>query len=198
MSDTASENSVRPLVVLVGAPGAGKSTVGRRVAERLVVPFADTDHLIEEAAGMSVSDIFVTAGEPEFRRLEEAAVAEALRTRRGVLALGGGAVLSERTRDLLAGHQVIWLRVSMSEAATRVGMNTARPLLLGNVRTTLAGLLEARTPLYDEVSSAVVDTSDRKIRDVITEVAALVAPSMLADSRLAPSTAEEKDDPRLL
>lgn len=194
MSDTASENSVRPLVVLVGAPGAGKSTVGRRVAERLVVPFADTDHLIEEAAGMSVSDIFVTAGEPEFRRLEEAAVAEALRTRRGVLALGGGAVLSERTRDLLAGHQVIWLRVSMSEAATRVGMNTARPLLLGNVRTTLAGLLEARTPLYDEVSSAVVDTSDRKIRDVITEVAALVAPSMLADSRLAPSTAEEKDD----
>ncbi len=194
MSDTASENSVRPLVVLVGAPGAGKSTVGRRVAERLVVPFADTDHLIEEAAGMSVSDIFVTAGEPEFRRLEEAAVAEALRTRRGVLALGGGAVLSERTRDLLAGHQVIWLRVSMSEAATRVGMNTARPLLLGNVRTTLAGLLEARTPLYDEVSSAVVDTSDRKIRDVITEVAALVAPSMLADSTLAPSTAEEKDD----
>lgn len=194
MSDTASENSVRPLVVLVGAPGAGKSTVGRRVAERLVVPFADTDHLIEEAAGMSVSDIFVTAGEPEFRRLEEAAVAEALRTRRGVLALGGGAVLSERTRDLLAGHQVIWLRVSMSEAATRVGMNTARPLLLGNVRTTLAGLLEARTPLYDEVSSALVDTSDRKIRDVITEVAALVAPSMLADSRLAPSTAEEKDD----
>jgi shikimate kinase len=194
VSDTASENSVRPLVVLVGAPGAGKSTVGRRVAERLVVPFADTDHLIEEAAGMSVSDIFVTAGEPEFRRLEEAAVAEALRTRRGVLALGGGAVLSERTRDLLAGHQVIWLRVSMSEAATRVGMNTARPLLLGNVRTTLAGLLEARTPLYDEVSSAVVDTSDRKIRDVITEVAALVAPSMLADSTLAPSTAEEKDD----
>lgn len=194
MSDTASENSVRPLVVLVGAPGAGKSTVGRRVAERLVVPFADTDHLIEEAAGMSVSDIFVTAGEPEFRRLEEAAVAEALRTRRGVLALGGGAVLSERTRDLLAGHQVIWLRVSMSEAATRVGMNTARPLLLGNVRTTLAGLLEARTPLYDEVSSAVVDTSDRKIRDVITEVAALVAPSMLADSTLAPSAAEEKDD----
>ncbi len=163
------------MLVLVGAPGAGKSTVGRRVAERLGVPFADTDHLIEEAAGMSVSDIFVTAGEPEFRRLEETAVSEALRTRRGVLALGGGAVLSANTRALLAGRRVIWLRVSMSEAATRVGMNTARPLLLGNVRTTLAGLLEARTPLYEEVSSAVVDTSDRKIRDVIVEVAGLAA-----------------------
>lgn len=163
------------MLVLVGAPGAGKSTVGRRVAERLGVPFADTDHLVEEAAGMSVSDIFVTAGEPEFRRLEEAAVAEALRTRRGVLALGGGAVLSAKTRSLLAGRCVIWLRVSMSEAATRVGMNTARPLLLGNVRTTLAGLLEARTPLYEEVSSAVVDTSDRRIRDVIVEVAGLAA-----------------------
>ena len=177
VSDTTSDHAVRPLVVLVGAPGAGKSTVGRRAAERLGVPFADTDHLVEDAAGMSVSDIFVTAGEPEFRRLEEEAVAEALRARRGILALGGGAVLSERTRDLLAGHQVIWLRVSMSEAATRVGMNTARPLLLGNVRTTLAGLLEARTPLYDEVSSAVVDTSERKIRDVIAEVVALAAQS---------------------
>ena len=175
MSGNAGESTGGPVLVLVGAPGAGKSTVGRRVAERLGVPFADTDHLIEEAAGMPVSDIFVTAGEPEFRRLEEDAVAEALRTQRGVLALGGGAVLSERTRALLAAHRVVWLRVSMSEAATRVGMNTARPLLLGNVRTTLAGLLEARTPLYEEVSSAVVDTSDRKIRDVVADVAALAA-----------------------
>lgn len=175
VSDATIESAGGPLLVLVGAPGAGKSTVGRRVAERLGVPFDDTDHLIEQQAGMSVSDIFVTAGEPEFRRLEEDAVAQALRTRSGVLALGGGAVLSEKTRSLLAGHRVVWLRVSMSEAATRVGMNTARPLLLGNVRTTLAGLLEARTPLYEEVSSAVVETSDRKIRDVIAEVASLAA-----------------------
>ena len=184
MSDTARDDDQRPLLVLVGAPGAGKSTVGRRVAERLGVSFADTDHLIEDAAGMSVSDIFVTAGEPEFRRREEEAVAEALRVQRGVLALGGGAVLSERTRALLAEHRVVWLRVSMSEAATRVGMNTARPLLLGNVRTTLSSLLEARTPLYNEVSSAVVDTSDRKIRDVIADVIAL-APQPAAEGQAA-------------
>ena len=171
-------NAARPSLVLVGAPGAGKSTVGRRVAEQLGVPFVDTDLLIEASSAMSVSDIFVTLGEPEFRRREEEAVAEALLTQRGVVALGGGAVLSAATRSRLAQHRVVWLRVSMSDAATRVGMNTARPLLLGNVRTTLSGLLNERTPLYDEVCSAVVDTSDRKIREVIADVVALaIAPA---------------------
>lgn len=174
MNPDEAANAARPLLVLVGAPGAGKSTVGRRVAERLGVPFVDTDLLIEASSAMSVSDIFVTLGEPEFRRREEGAVAEALRTHRGVVALGGGAVLSAATRSLLAPHRVVWLRVSMSEAATRVGMNTARPLLLGNVRTTLSSLLNERTPLYEEVCSAVVDTSDRKLRDVIADVVALV------------------------
>ena len=175
-------NAARPSLVLVGAPGAGKSTVGRRVAEQLGVPFVDTDLLIEASSAMSVSDIFVTLGEPEFRRREEEAVAEALRTQRGVVALGGGAVLSAATRSRLAQHRVVWLRVSMAEAATRVGMNTARPLLLGNVRTKLSSLLDERTPLYDEVSSAVVDTSDRKLREVINDVLALaIAPADRAD-----------------
>ena len=178
MSPDEAANAARPALVLVGAPGAGKSTVGRRVAEQLGVPFVDTDLLIEASSAMSVSDIFVTLGEPEFRRREEEAVAEALRTQRGVVALGGGAVLSAATRSRLAQHRVVWLRVSMSDAATRVGMNTARPLLLGNVRTTLSGLLNERTPLYDEVCSAVVDTSDRKIREVIADVVALaIAPA---------------------
>ena len=175
-------NAARPSLVLVGAPGAGKSTVGRRVAEQLGGPFVDTDLLIEASSAMSVSDIFVTLGEPEFRRREEEAVAEALRTQRGVVALGGGAVLSAATRSRLAQHRVVWLRVSMAEAATRVGMNTARPLLLGNVRTKLSSLLDERTPLYDEVSSAVVDTSDRKLREVINDVLALaIAPADRAD-----------------
>ena len=101
---------------------------------------------------------------------------------RGVVALGGGAVLSAATRSRLSKHRVVWLRVSMSEAATRVGMNTARPLLLGNVRTKLSSLLDERAPLYDEVSSAVVDTSDRKLREVINDVLALaIAPADRAD-----------------
>ena len=176
----------RPLVVLVGAPGAGQSTVGRRVAEQLGVAFVDTDLLIEASSAMSVSDIFVTLGEPEFRRREEEAVASALLSQRGVVALGGGAVLSAATRSRLSKHRVVWLRVSMSEAATRVGMNTARPLLLGNVRTKLSSLLDERTPLYDEVSSAVVDTSDRKLREVISDVLTLAtAPADRAEETQA-------------
>lgn len=159
-----------PVVVLVGSPGAGKTSVGRRVAERLSVPFVDTDHTIEERAGMRVSDIFVTLGEDEFRRLEAEAVADALATCDGVVALGGGAVMREETRERLAGHRVAWLRVGVSDAASRVGMNTARPLLLGNVRGTLTALLEQREPVYAEVATFTVDTSGRSVRQVVDDV----------------------------
>lgn len=163
-----------PSVVLIGSPGAGKSTVGRRVAEQLGVPFADTDALIEAAAGMSVSDIFVTLGEDEFRALEAEAVSTALIEREGVLSLGGGAVLREETRARLSAVRVVWLRVSASDAASRVGLNTARPLLLGNVRATLSSLLEQRNPIYAEVASDVVDTSGRSLREVTEEVLRVV------------------------
>jgi shikimate kinase len=163
-----------PIAVLVGSPGAGKSSVGRRVAERLGVPFADTDALIESAAGMSVSDIFITLGEDEFRRLEADAVARALDEHSGVLSLGGGAVLREQTRQRLAGVRVVWLRVSVSDAASRVGLNTARPLLLGNVRATLSSLLDQRNPIYESVATDVVDTSGRSLREVTEEVLKVV------------------------
>lgn len=163
-----------PSVVLIGSPGAGKSSVGRRVAEQLGVPFADTDALIEAAAGMSVSDIFVTLGEDEFRALEAEAVSRALVEREGVLSLGGGSVLREETRTRLAEVRVVWLRVSASDAASRVGMNTARPLLLGNVRATLSSLLEQRNPIYAEVATDVVDTSGRSLREVTEEVLRVV------------------------
>lgn len=158
-----------PIAVIVGAPGAGKSTVGRRVATALHVPFADTDQLIEERAGMSVSDIFVTQGEPAFRRQEEQAVSAALEGE-GIVALGGGAVTSAVTRERLAGHTVVWLQVGLSDAARRVGMNTARPLLLGNVRQTMGRLLEERVPLYASVATITVDTTDRPVREVVAEV----------------------------
>lgn len=163
-----------PVAVFVGAPGSGKTTIGKRVAAALDVPFVDADHLIEERAGMTVSDIFVNQGEAAFRAMEEDVVEQALRDVDGVLSLGGGAILSERTRARLAGHRVVWLRVSLSDAARRVGMNTARPLLLGNVRAQLGTLLEARTPLYTEVATIVVDTDRRSARFVVDEVLARV------------------------
>jgi shikimate kinase len=165
----------KPIAVLIGAPGAGKSTIGRRVAERLKVPFVDTDALIEEESGMSVSDMFVELGEPEFRVREEQAVRRALSEQSGVVALGGGAILSESTRQLLAEHTVVWLRVNVSDAASRVGMNQARPLLLGNVRGRLTQLLNERTPLYESVASITIETDGRAVREVTSSVLAAVA-----------------------
>src|SRR3954463_7151768 len=159
-----------PRVVLVGPMGAGKTTVGRLLAARWAVTFADTDDVVEQAEGRPVSDIFVDSGEERFRALERAAVERALAGHPGVLALGGGAVMSEDTRATLAGHAVVFLRVGLTDAAARVGLGTSRPLLLGNVRGTMKALLEERTPGYESVSSAVVDTDGR----TPDEVAALV------------------------
>jgi shikimate kinase len=147
-----------PRVVLVGAMGAGKSTVGRLLAERWGVAFRDTDDDVEQSEGRSISDIFVDSGEEHFRALEREAVAHALGEHAGVLAVGGGAVMRAETRSLLAGHRVVFLRVGLSNAAARVGLGTSRPLLLGNVRGTLKALLDERTPVYQAVADADVDT----------------------------------------
>ena len=159
-----------PVVVLVGAPGAGKSTVGAALAERLGVGFRDTDTDVETAAGRSISDIFLTDGEPTFRELEREAVVAAISEHRGVLALGGGAVLDGETRRQLAAVPTVWLQVSTPQAAARTGMNAARPVLLGNVRAQLGTLLKERAPLYAEVSGLAVDTDDRTADLVVEEI----------------------------
>ncbi len=162
-----------PAVVLVGPPGAGKSTVGRLLAGRIGVDFTDVDDLIVARAGRSISDIFVTDGEPVFRELEETEVAAALSGHSGVLALGGGAVLSERTRALLRGRSVVFLSVGMAEGVRRTGLSTARPLLAGvNPRATFAALLDARLPLYREVASVEVTTNGRSPDEVVEDVLA--------------------------
>jgi shikimate kinase len=164
-----------PVAVIVGAPGAGKTTVGRAVAEALGVGFRDTDADIVAAAGKSVADIFLLDGEDEFRRLEAAAVAAALAGHDGVLALGGGAVLAESTRELLAGQVVVFLDVGLADAASRVGMARDRPLLLGNPRGQLLAMLDARRPVYQQVATVTVPTDGRGIREVTDSVLAALA-----------------------
>ena len=164
-------------VVLVGAPGAGKSTVGRRLARRWGVEFRDSDQMVEAEAGKSVADIFVDDGETAFRTRERDVIAAALDRPDGVLSLGGGAVLDASTRARLVAAPCVWLRVGVSEAAKRVGLNTARPLLLGNVRGTLMTLLDERTPLYEEVAAWTVDTDGRTVDEVVAAVADAVEAS---------------------
>jgi len=162
----------RPVVVVVGPPGAGKTTVAGLLAERLGVQVRDTDQDVEAAEGETVQDIFVGRGEPVFRRLEAAAVADALRTHDGVLALGGGAVMDDGTRALLVDHTVVHLDVGLAQAAARVGMNSGRPLLLGNIRGQLKALMDSRRPLYREVATFTVDTNDLAPDEVVDRVLA--------------------------
>jgi shikimate kinase len=157
----------------VGAMGAGKTTVGRRVAEAWGVRFRDTDLDIEATEGRAVSDIFVDSGEARFRELEREAVVEALASHDGVLALGGGAVLDETAREALAGHRVVFLRVGLGDAAKRVGLGVSRPLLLGNVRGRIKQLIDERTPVYESVATHVVDTDGLGIDEVVEQVVAL-------------------------
>ncbi len=162
----------RPRVVLVGPMGAGKTTVAELLATAWGTTARDTDRDVEAAEGRPISDIFIDSGEDAFRALERSAVAEALATHDGVLALGGGAVLDPDTRELLSGHRVVFLRVGLSDAVKRVGLGTARPLLLGNVRGRIKALLDERTPIYESVATVVVDTDGHSPQDVAEEVLA--------------------------
>jgi shikimate kinase len=164
-----------PVAVIVGAPGSGKTTVGREVARVLGVGFRDTDADVVAATGRTVADIFLVDGEDAFRRLEATAVAEALAAHDGILALGGGAVLDETTRELLAGHRVVFLDVGLADAASRVGMARDRPLLLGNPRGQLLAMLDARRPVYQQVATVTVPTDGREVAEVTASVLAALS-----------------------
>lgn len=171
-----------PLVVLVGPPGSGKTTVGQALAAQLEVGFRDTDHDIEQVAGKSISEIFFDEGEPHFRALETDAVATALAEHDGVLALGGGAVLAAGTRALLADQRVAFLSVGVAAAAKRVGLSRERPVLAINPRAQLHRLLDERRPLYDEVATWTVETDGREVDEVLAEVLGHVRAALAADA----------------
>ena len=159
-----------PKAVLVGMPGSGKSTIGRRLAKALDVPLLDTDVKIVETTGRTIAEIFVDEGEPVFRAIEKRAVHQALAGHDGVLALGGGSILDEDTRAQLAGHRVVYLSMEVDEAVKRTGLNAARPLLAINPRKQWRELMEARRHLYAEVAQAVVATDGRTPEDVTQAV----------------------------
>lgn len=151
-----------PRVVLVGPPGAGKSTIGRKLARELGVQLYDTDAGIEEQTGRTIADIFATDGEAEFRKIEEQVVRRAVLDEPGVVSLGGGAVLSENTRALLREHTVVYLEISVAEGLRRTGTSNARPLLNGaDPGAKYRELMRRRRPLYREVATVRVRTDGR-------------------------------------
>ncbi|ROQ73603.1 3-dehydroquinate synthase [Streptomyces sp. CEV 2-1] len=159
-----------PLIVLVGPMGVGKSTVGELLAARLGTSYRDTDADVVATAGKPIAEIFYDEGEDRFRELESGAVRAAVAEHTGVLSLGGGAVLDETTRALLAGHAVVYLSMDVDEAVKRVGLNTARPLLAVNPRRQWRELMEARRHLYTDVARVVVATDERTPEEVAQAV----------------------------
>lgn len=148
-----------PKIVLIGAPGAGKSTVGAMLAQVLDCDFVDSDSVIEQKLGMSISEIFIQKSEQYFRQIEKQVVLDLLKNTDGVLSLGGGSVLNEDVQLQLAKHRVVWLQVSLADAVERVGLNQSRPLLLGNVRSNMKHLLTERNHVYQNLATLTVDAT---------------------------------------
>jgi len=159
-------------VILIGPPGAGKSTIGQSLAKKMKVKFADTDALIEAKLEKKISDIFVDLGEPYFRTQELLVLAEVLTSDCGVISLGGGAPISEAAQDLLrkSGETIIFLDISLGKAAARVGFNRDRPLLLGNPRAQWTELMNSRRPIYESLATAVISVDDRSVNEICADI----------------------------
>jgi shikimate kinase len=160
-----------PPIILIGPPGAGKTSVGKALAKKLSLNFLDSDKVVEEKSGKSISEIFITDGEPAFREMERAAVIDLIESQDGVIALGGGSVMDlEVSKRLLPMANVVFLDVSISNAAPRVGFNRDRPLLLGNPRQQWIALMEKRRSTYEALAKARVSTDNKKPVEVVEEI----------------------------
>ena len=156
-------------IVLIGAPGSGKSTVGVALAAHLQWPFVDTDALIELKESKKITDLFVDNGEEYFRSVEFSVLQEVLQEESAVISLGGGAPISESAQDVLqsSSSMIVFLDVSLSTAAPRVGFNRDRPLLLGNPRAQWQALSDERRPIYEKLATQSIKVDDMTVDEII-------------------------------
>lgn len=161
-----------PRVILIGPMGSGKSTIGHLLAAKLQIPFRDTDHVIEQQTGRTISDIFLEDGEDQFRILEKKVLREELLTDNTVLALGGGAPISVDAQSALRAiaSPVVYLDISLATVAPRIGFNRDRPLLLHNPRGQWQTLMEARRPIYESIADTVIDVNDKSEHEIVSSI----------------------------
>ncbi|MFZ4123044.1 MAG: shikimate kinase [Candidatus Planktophila sp.] len=166
-----------PRVILIGPPGAGKSSVGKSLAKLLNEVFVDTDTVISEREKQSISEIFVDKGELYFRKVEEEVLVYELQNHSGILSLGGGAPLSDIAQDAIreSGAPVVFLDVTLSAAAPRVGFNRDRPLLLGNPRAQWQELMNVRRPVYESLAQHRVLTDKLTPTQAATAIVTLLS-----------------------
>jgi shikimate kinase len=157
-------------IVLIGAPGSGKSTIGSALAAHLQWPFVDTDALIELKESKKITDLFVENGEGYFRAIEFETLQEVLKEESAVISLGGGAPISERAQEALASSDsiIVFLDVSLATAAPRVGFNRDRPLLLGNPRAQWQSLSDQRRPIYEKLATQSIKVDDMTVDEIIS------------------------------
>lgn len=164
-------------LVLIGAPGSGKSTVGKALAHHLGIPFVDTDQLIEEKTGKKITDIFVIDGEEVFRALEHETLKEVLDLETAVISLGGGAPIPGASQEIIrtSNSIVIFLDVSLATAAPRVGFNRDRPLLLGNPRAQWQALSDQRRPIYEDLATHAIKVDDMDVEAIVGVIEELIS-----------------------
>lgn len=180
-----------PRAVLIGPPGVGKSTIGRRVARSLEVAWHDTDRAIEAAAGQSIADLFVDHGEAHFRELERAEVLRALAEEPGVVSVGGGAPMDPEVQAALAGHTVVFLDVGIADAARRIGFDASRPLLMVNPRASWTKMMNERRPTYERVATLRVDTAGRRPAAVVEEIVAFLSSRTATETTTETATGDQ-------
>jgi shikimate kinase len=159
-------------ILLIGPPGAGKSTVGQALADKLAIDFVDTDQVIENETGKTITDIFVVDGEPHFRALELQTLRNVLGLESGVISLGGGAPISQDAQEAIeqSNSHTVFLDVSLATAAPRVGFNRDRPLLLGNPRAQWQALSDNRRPIYEKLADDAIKVDDMNVDQIVAEI----------------------------
>lgn len=161
-----------PRIILIGPMGAGKTTVGKLLADQFQSPFRDTDEMIVAQTGREISDIFIEDGEEEFRKLEKIILRSALLEDNSILSLGGGACLSLDAQSAIkaSGSFVVYLKISLATASSRVGFNQGRPLLMGNPRAHWQSLMNDRAPIYQDLSHFLCEVDGKSPEDIRSEI----------------------------